>query len=159
MLFKFSVSLNQMKVFVPLLKAHFQAGLLVGFLSIYVCVYVYISRSLLSKLQSTCISPGLVKMQILPGSHLRVCVSVILRCDQCCWFHVIYTLALCVLQTFGKDCLNSWIKKDLAWSFISQKHMSFAFLFNLFVLFSYLLNHDIFKLIISIWDTVYILKM
>ena len=84
MLFKFSVSLNQMKVFVPLLKAHFQAGLLVGSLSIYICVYVYISRSLLSKLQSTCISSGLFKMQILPGSGLRVCVSVILRCDQCC---------------------------------------------------------------------------
>ena len=36
--------------------------------------------------------------------------------------------------------------------------MSFAFLFNLFVLF-YLLSHDIFKLIISIWDIVYILQM
>ena len=78
MLFKFSVSLNHMKVFIPLLKAHFPAGLLVGSLSIYVCVYVYISRSLPSKRQSTCLSPGLVKMQILPGSGLRVYISVIL---------------------------------------------------------------------------------
>lgn len=78
MLFKFSVSLNHMKVFIPLLKAHFQAEVLVGSLSIYVCVYVFISRSLLSKLQSTCLAPGLVKMQILPGSRLGVCISVIL---------------------------------------------------------------------------------
>lgn len=84
MLFKFSVSLNHMKVFIPLLKAHFQAEVLVGSLSIYVCVYVFISRSLLSKLQSTCLAPGLVKMQILPGSRLGVCISVILKCDQCC---------------------------------------------------------------------------
>ena len=44
MQFKFSVSLNQMDTLVPLLKGHFWAGPLVGSLSIYVYVYIFLDQ-------------------------------------------------------------------------------------------------------------------
>lgn len=83
MQFKSPVSLNPIDLSVPLLKGHCGAGLLVGRTSFHLaCVYI-ISRSVLPKHQSTCKSPGVVKMWMMPGVGQSACISLIRRCDGC----------------------------------------------------------------------------
>lgn len=92
----------------PLLKGHCRAGPLVGSLSVW---YVYIFPD-----QSTCSSPGVVEMQILPRVGLRACISIIPghnrwllvhgpHCNKSskALFHLnVLHFAQCIIQVLGR---------------------------------------------------------